>query len=165
MTTLRAQAPKAGSTRDRILQAARKVFAEKGYEGTRIDDIVAEAGVNRALVNYYFKSKANLYHLLFEELFHTWEELGAGFLKSKKSPPEKISEFVDRITEFCIEKADLHRIFLRELLNGQKNIQSRLLRGVLKKGFQFCTQAIREGKGTADFSPRHDPSQIGRAHV
>jgi TetR/AcrR family transcriptional regulator len=160
VTTFTVPSAKVASTRDRILQAARRVFAEKGYEGTRIDDIVAQAKVNRALVSYYFKSKKNLYHLLFGELFHTWEELGAGFLKSKKSPPEKLSEFVDRITDFCIEKDDLHKIFLRELLNGQRNIQSQLLRNVLKKGFQFCTQAIREGKKTADFSSRQDPSHL-----
>lgn len=152
--------PKTASTRERILQAARKVFAEKGYEGTRIGDIVSEAKVNRALVNYYFGSKKNLYHLLFSELFHRWEELGAGFLKSDKSPPDKISEFVDRIMDFCVEEADLHKIFLRELLNGQKNIQSQLLRSVLKKGFQFCTEAIREGKESRAFTETHDPSHL-----
>lgn len=48
------------STEEKILKAATKVFTEKGYAGTRTRDIAEEAGINLALLNYYFRSKEKL---------------------------------------------------------------------------------------------------------
>ena len=56
---------KDASTQDRILQAARKVFIEKGMAGARMQDIANEAGINKALLHYYFTSK----DMLFEQIF------------------------------------------------------------------------------------------------
>ncbi|MCU0624828.1 MAG: TetR/AcrR family transcriptional regulator, partial [Gemmatimonadaceae bacterium] len=49
--------PRDGDTERRILAAARAVFVRKGTSGARVQDIAAEAGVNQALVHYYFGSK------------------------------------------------------------------------------------------------------------
>ncbi|MDR2084106.1 MAG: TetR/AcrR family transcriptional regulator [Bacteroidales bacterium] len=51
----------------RILNVARKLFIERGYTGTSIRDIASEAGVNVAMVNYYFNSKQNLFEIIFDE--------------------------------------------------------------------------------------------------
>ncbi len=61
------------STEEKIMEAASKVFTEKGYTGTRTRDIAEEAGINLALLNYYFRSKEKLFQkvmlLKFRELF------------------------------------------------------------------------------------------------
>ena len=49
------------STEDKILLAASKVFTEKGFSGTRTRDIAEEAGINLALLNYYFRTKEKLF--------------------------------------------------------------------------------------------------------
>ena len=49
------------STEDKILIAASKVFTEKGFSGTRTRDIAEEAGINLALLNYYFRTKEKLF--------------------------------------------------------------------------------------------------------
>ena len=49
------------STEDKILLAASKVFTEKGFAGARTRDIADEAGINLALLNYYFRSKEKLF--------------------------------------------------------------------------------------------------------
>jgi len=59
----------AKSTQGRILEAATKVFAEHGYRDATTRMICAEAGVNVALVNYYFRSKAELYKAVTAALF------------------------------------------------------------------------------------------------
>ena len=56
-------------TQERILQAATKVFAERGFKEATTRIICKEAGVNIALVNYYFRSKAELYKAVIENLF------------------------------------------------------------------------------------------------
>ena len=61
--------PDAKSTQQKILYAATKVFAEHGYKDATTRKICAEAKVNVALVNYYFRSKAELYKAVIAELF------------------------------------------------------------------------------------------------
>jgi len=55
------------STEDRILQAARKIFTQQGMAGARMQDIADEAGINKALLHYYFKSKDTLFEMIFLE--------------------------------------------------------------------------------------------------
>ena len=56
-------------TRNRLLSAASRLFAEKGYDHATVRDICAAAGVNIALVNYHFKSKEGLYKACIERIF------------------------------------------------------------------------------------------------
>jgi AcrR family transcriptional regulator len=55
--------------KERILAAARKLFAEKGYDGTTVRDICDQAGVNVSLVSYHFGGKEKVLHALFEAYF------------------------------------------------------------------------------------------------
>src|SRR5690349_7625597 len=57
------------STEEKIKEAARKVFLRKGYSATRTRDIAEESGINLALLNYYFRSKEKLFHIVMEEKF------------------------------------------------------------------------------------------------
>ena len=55
------------SAEEKILKAARKVFVAKGFEGARMQEIANEAGINKALLHYYFRSKARLFEAIFDE--------------------------------------------------------------------------------------------------
>ncbi len=55
------------TARRRILDAAAREFSESGFDGARVDEIARKAGVNKALIYYYFKSKDELLAILFEE--------------------------------------------------------------------------------------------------
>ena len=55
-------------TEERILDAARKVFIRRGTSGARMQEIAAEAGVNQALLHYYFRSKERLSVAVFQQL-------------------------------------------------------------------------------------------------
>jgi AcrR family transcriptional regulator len=55
------------STEEKIIAAARKVFTQKGYAATRTRDIAEEAGINLALLNYYFRSKEKLFGQVMRE--------------------------------------------------------------------------------------------------
>ncbi|MEO6546762.1 MAG: TetR/AcrR family transcriptional regulator [Ferruginibacter sp.] len=57
------------NTEETILHAARKAFTTKGLSGARMQDIADMAGINKALVHYYFESKEKLFALIFEEEF------------------------------------------------------------------------------------------------
>jgi TetR/AcrR family transcriptional regulator len=53
----------------RILEAARTVFHKKGFEGARMKEIADEAGINKALLHYYYRNKENLFDAVFREAF------------------------------------------------------------------------------------------------
>ncbi len=55
------------STQDKILEAARDVFTQKGFAATRTRDIAETAGINLALLNYYYRSKEKLFQQVMEE--------------------------------------------------------------------------------------------------
>jgi TetR/AcrR family transcriptional regulator len=57
------------NTETTILNAAKKVFHRKGFDGARMQEIANQAGLNKALLHYYFRSKEKLFHAVFENAF------------------------------------------------------------------------------------------------
>lgn len=64
------QTEAAATTQEKIKEAARRVFIQKGYAATRTRDIAEESGINLALINYYFRSKENLFEIVMVEQLH-----------------------------------------------------------------------------------------------
>ena len=58
------------TTEQLILEAATKVFNEKGYDGTTVQDIADAANTTKSMVNYYFRSKEKLFGVVFKNQFH-----------------------------------------------------------------------------------------------
>lgn len=99
---------------DRMINAALKVFAKKGYQHASTDDIVAEAGISKGLLFHYFRNKLGLYSFLFDysvrfmllelsacggkdgdDFFELWKRMeGAKLLVLKNYP--YMQEFIDR---------------------------------------------------------------------
>lgn len=59
-------------TERKILEAAKRVFGRKGLDGARMQEIADEAGLNKALLHYYFRSKDNLFRAVFREVFQSF---------------------------------------------------------------------------------------------
>jgi AcrR family transcriptional regulator len=62
-------ANKTQNTEEKILEAAKTVFHRKGFEGARMQEIADEAGINKALLHYYFRTKENLFDAVFKAAF------------------------------------------------------------------------------------------------
>jgi len=63
---------KNASTEEKIKEAARRVFTQKGYAATRTRDIAEESGYNLALINYYFRSKEKLFDIIMLEMLQVF---------------------------------------------------------------------------------------------
>ena len=72
---IRAVADKAEASQNKILEAAEEVFSMKGFDGARVDEIALKAGVNKALLYYYFQSKENILRELIKRSMDTMEEM------------------------------------------------------------------------------------------
>ena len=92
------------TTEEKIIAAARKLFTQKGFSATRTRDIAEEAGINLALLNYYFRSKQNLFQIIIEEKFDTLFGMIGPILSDKEVPlEEKISTLVASYTLMLLE--------------------------------------------------------------
>lgn len=88
------------TTEEKILHAAKKVFLTKGMDGARMQDIADEAGINKALLHYYFRSKDKLFEQIFSEVSSTFLPRIFTILESDTTLFEKIelfcSEYIDQ---------------------------------------------------------------------
>lgn len=73
--------------RDRILDAAERLFAEKGFEGASVRDLAAAAGVNLAAINYHFGGKESLYRAVGERLMNELRERRLGAIRGALEAP------------------------------------------------------------------------------
>src|SRR5688572_18532432 len=106
---------KDNSTEERILEAARKVFVRDGMFGARMQDIANEAGINKALLHYYFKNKEKLFEQVFMEaatkLFPRINEIIASDLPLFT----KIEQFCEKYISVVLENPYLPLFVLNEL--------------------------------------------------
>src|SRR5260221_8076178 len=82
------------STEEKIKVAARKVFLRKGFSATRTRDIAEEAGINLALLNYYFRSKQKLFEEVMREKIQTLLQTVIPVLNNQSTNLEKKIELV-----------------------------------------------------------------------
>jgi AcrR family transcriptional regulator len=85
-------------TRERIMKAAERLFAERGYDGTSIRAIVARARVNQAAINYHFEGKDGLYREVLRAAFRglTEDQLAHAGEASAMSREEALAAFIRR---------------------------------------------------------------------
>lgn len=94
--------PETGETEKRILAAARKEFVVKGLEGARMQVIATGAGVNKALLHYYYRSKENLYGKVLEDTVATvWGKLQSEF-RARSSPARPQGDGVEGIVQTIV---------------------------------------------------------------
>src|SRR4029078_10382413 len=95
-----------GETEQKILDAARRVFLRDGTAGTRMQEIAREAGVNQALLHYYFRSKERLSTAVFQQIagriFPTIAEVLMG--------PSSLDEKIARLVATYVETLSPHHI-------------------------------------------------------
>lgn len=146
------------STEEKIKNAARKVFTQKGYSGTKTRDIAEEAGINLALLNYYFRSKEKLFDIIMLESFQEFmKSMISVFNDEKTSLEKKIESMVSNYIDLLIKQPDIPLFILSELRNNPNEIIKKMsLDNNLMKSFfmKQIQQAIKEGK-ISDISPVH----------
>jgi TetR/AcrR family transcriptional regulator len=107
----------------RIVRAAEKLFAARGYSGAAIRDIARAAGVNSAMIHYYFGSKEGLYHGIIETAAVDIRAKLVNAISSVQSVDEKLSEFVQAYAAYIFSHPDLARILHREMLAGGPHLK------------------------------------------
>jgi TetR/AcrR family transcriptional regulator len=102
-------------TRDRIFKAASDIFEEKGYDGARMQEIADRAGINKALLHYYFRTKELLFAAVFRVLLRKMFEKIFSIFMEDISFKDKIRKFFDQHIEILIKNPRLPIFLLNEI--------------------------------------------------
>lgn len=113
-----------GEKEEHILNIAMEVFTEKGFDGAKMQEIADRAGINKALLHYYFRNKERLYSHVFKMVFSkfmlNWTDIfgGEGSLK------EVIRIFIDRFIDHIKKDPRIPMFIAHELGKGGGTVSS-----------------------------------------
>jgi TetR/AcrR family transcriptional regulator len=124
-------------TRGAILAAAARIFAEAGLAGARTDAIAAAAGVNKALLYYYFESKERLYEAVVEDHFSEFNRQALELLMSPGSPRAILLEYVKLHFDFIRARHRYASLYQQLMIAGGKRLEH-----LVRKYFEPRTQAF-----------------------
>lgn len=103
-------------TENKILEAAKKVFILKGLDGARMQEIADEAGINKALLHYYFRSKEQLFMTIFRvEIGNFFPRLIPFLLSKEMTFDQKIYHFIENYIELFQRNPFLPKFIICEI--------------------------------------------------
>jgi TetR/AcrR family transcriptional regulator len=102
-------------TEARILEAAKKIFILNGFEGTSMQLIATEAGINKSLLHYYFRNKEKLFAAVFKFAFQNFIPQVQEILNSDKSLFAKIERIVEEYMDMLLKNEFIPAFILHEI--------------------------------------------------
>lgn len=135
--------PKQINKEEDILKAAEAEFLEKGYSGAKTTSIAARAGVTHAMLHYYFKTKENLFKMIFEnKLKLVYQMINITILKEDKPLVEKLVDITDAHFELIRQNPQLPRFIINEILSDPKRI--RYFKELVKRYLQQYMPTVQQ---------------------
>ena len=130
-------------TKERILLAAQKEFAARGYSGARMEAIARGAAINKAMLFYYFSSKDNLYRTVLLGVFSEFfGEIGR-FVSHQLTPDLFLEKFPEIFIRFIARHPDLVRIMVFDLIHNPENVTAAMAE-IIHEKMSFKTHPLLE---------------------
>lgn len=130
-----------------ILDSAEQLFAEKGFDGTSVRDIAGHAGVNLAMISYYFGSKEKLLvALIAHRSSYTHGILEELNKDEKLSPWDKIERLIDLYVDKIVNNYKFHCIMTMHLPTIQSDDIRDMITDIKLKNFEQVKKIIAEGQ-------------------
>lgn len=150
----------AAETRERLLRAAAGVFAERGYDGTRVADIAAAAGVSNGALYAHFGSKAGL---LVASLRRYGPQVMSTLLAA--APERSIGDLLLAIGRWLPRRRDRHRHLIVEALVASRRDEDVAgpMRGYVGERAGWIADLVRAGQGSGELDPAVSPEAL--AHL
>ena len=144
------RAERSAATRRSILAAAESAFAESGLAGARTDAIAAEAGVNKALLYYYFKSKDRLYQAVLEDHFREFNHQALELLSASGSARDILLRYVSLHFDFISARHQYASLFHQMMMAGGR-LPGRLVRKYFKPRSDAFAALLDRGMRSGEF--------------
>ncbi len=159
---MKAMAEKKRNKYFRILEAAARVFAEKGFHKAKISDVARLAGVADGTVYLYFKNKHDLLIKTFEEIMEHVNEMVREICKEDISPEEKIKALINGHYELAKEHPHIVEVITFELRQSYKFMKE-YENKKFKEYLRLISLIIKEGQNSEVFPKEINPYIASRA--
>ncbi len=147
----------ASRTRHRLLQAAIRLFAARGYHGVSVDEVVAAARVNKRMVYHYFGSKQELFLAALRQVYSRLETVEFHAVERGSNPRERLTRLLESYFEFLDQNPEFTRLLQWENLEEGERI-TRNKEVVLTKNpfMERFRQIVEGGIESGEFRPDLD---------
>jgi len=134
------------NTEDKIVIAAKNVFIHKGLDGARMQEIANEAGINKALLHYYFRTKDKLFEKVFTILFKDIFSIFDRAVSEEVSFEEFLDGFIRQYIKKIKSKPYIPQFIIHELNRNPKKIVELMHSSNFKKQrlFDLVNKAVEE---------------------
>ncbi|MCB9046341.1 MAG: TetR/AcrR family transcriptional regulator [Chitinophagales bacterium] len=130
-----------------ILDVAEELFAQNGFNGTSVRDIAKEAGVNIAMISYYFGSKEKMLEALFIRRANDVKIQIEGILNDAKLDSlAKVYKLIDGYIDRIMRQTNFHKIMVREQIGTRENEISQLIKETKQRNKNLVASIIYEGQ-------------------
>lgn len=139
--------------RETIIDSATKLFSVKGFEGTSVRQIASDAGVNVAMINYYFDSKEKLFETIVEHRGKFLEAIFTALVSNTElTPIEKIEIVIDKTIERKFSNRLFHHLLHRELSLTHRPELGDAISNILLKNMNAVKKIIQQGIRDGSFN-------------
>jgi len=140
-----------------IIEIAERLFAERGFDGTSVRDIAHEAGVNIAMISYYFGSKEKLMEALLEWRVGEIKIRVESLIKDDRfTPLEKVNMLIDEHIERAIQKKSFHKIMVSVQVTNKNPSILKAANQVKIRNAKVIAELIKDGQKKGVFKKNID---------
>lgn len=149
----------AEKTKARILVAATDEFAEKGYDGARVDEIALAANVNKTTMYHYYSNKDNLFTAVLENAYRTIRERQSDLELRGMDPVMGLRKLVEFTARIWAEEPHFNRLLDSENLHEARHVKSSTrIREMYDPLLETMRELVERGQKSGQF--RHDVDLI-----
>jgi len=149
------------TTRQHVLQAALKKFADCGYEGASVQDIVEAANVTKPTLYYYFRNKKDLYQGLVDYAHDERLRLMQAAAERGRTVAEKLVEILAELFEFLQNNRELMRIAFATAFAAPGEVPAEVhYAEKCARNFEFVHDLIRRGQATGELDCGFDSKEL-----
>jgi AcrR family transcriptional regulator len=140
-----------------IIDTAEKLFSVSGFDGTSVRDIAHEAGVNVAMISYYFGSKEKLMEAVFEHKSNKMRLKVENLIQDTNMVPlQKIYLLIDEYVEKFLEQKNFHMIMMREQLTEKQSPVADMIMELKLRNLESIKLLIQDGQKKGMFKKNID---------
>ncbi|MDO9376656.1 MAG: TetR/AcrR family transcriptional regulator [Bacteroidota bacterium] len=140
-----------------IIETAERLFADRGFDGTSVRDIAEEAGINIAMISYYFGSKEKLMEAIFELRVGSLQGRVETLIKdTSMSPVDKVNMLIDEHIDRVLQKQFFYRIMVSVQLTNKNPSIIKVANKIKIRNAEIVSELIKEGQKKGVFKKNID---------
>lgn len=156
--------------RSLIIEAAARVFANRGYNSTLIAEIAAQAGIGKGTIYEYFPSKEDLFFSVFEWFVETTEsEAKVSISALGGSASERLKALNDALLRSWLDMLDMYSLVMEFWSASASSKMRQRFKQAFREGYrdfrQIVSALLRDGIETGEFQPEVDAESVAAALV